>query len=276
MVFPNSQELLKKLKKDRALCAFNFSTPEVAAAIVAAAVKLQSPFILATSESEAKFLSPEVVVAISQNLKEKYNVNFSLHLDHAKEINLIESCLKAGYSSIHIDGSLLPYADNVRITQQVVALCRPFGVSVEGEIGQIPGTSSAAANTAPVILTNPKEAREFGQSTGVDFLAVSIGETHGFGQDNLLFDLLSKITQSVKIPLVLHGGSGVTPTDLKKAVSLGIRKINFNTELRAAWTRSLQTCFKCHPQEIVPYKILSTVTEPIQKIVTQKIKICTL
>lgn len=276
MFFPNSQELLRKIKKDRALCAYNFSTPEVASAIVAAAVKLHSPFILATSENEAKFLSPQVVAAIAQNLKDKNNVKFSLHLDHAKEINIIKSCLKHGYSSIHIDGSLLPYADNVRITRQVVALCQPFGVSVEGEIGQIPGSSSATPDTAPVILTNPEEAKQFVQSTGVDFLAVSIGETHGFSQDNLLFDLLSKINQSVKVPLVLHGGSGVTPADLKKAVSLGIRKINFNTELRVAWTRSIQYYFKNYPQEIVPYKILSTVTKPIQKIVTQKIKTCTL
>lgn len=257
--------MLEKIKKGKALCAFNFSTPEVAEAIVKTAAGFNIPVILQTSQGEASFLNPEIAQSIASFLSQKYNLPLSLNLDHGKDIDLIRRCLKAGYTSIHIDGSDLPYKENVEITKKVVNLCRKKGISVEGEMGQIDGD-----------LTNPQEAVRFVEQTKVDFLAIAIGEKHGLEKPKLQFELLNKIVRLIKLPLVLHGGSGILKEELQKAVSLGIRKINFNTELRLAWTHALRETLREKPKEIVPYKILPETQKAIAKVVEEKINICSL
>lgn len=272
----NSKTALGKIKNNKALCAFNFSTIETAESIVKIAAFLKSTFILQTSEGEAIFLNPEIAQAIASHLSKKYHQPFSLNLDHGKNLKLIEKCINCGYTSIHFDGSNLSLKENIKLTKTVVELCKPKKISVEGEIGQISGSSSLTKSHQEESLTNPNEAVQFIKETGVDSLAVSIGEKHGLGKPNLHFNLLKKIASLVKIPLVLHGGSGISAKDLNQAILLGIRKVNFNTELRLAWTQSLKNYFKHHPQEIVPYKILSAVDRRVSQIAKQKITICTL
>lgn len=271
----NSLKILSKIKKGKALCAFNFSTFEVAEAIVKTAAKLKTPVILQTSQGEASFLNPEIAQSIAVFLNKKYNLPLSLNLDHGKDLNLIKRCIQAGYTSIHFDSSNLPLEKNIEISKRVVCLCRERGASVEGEVGIVPGESAILQKKKQkILLTNPKQAVTFVKETGVDFLAVSIGEKHGLDKPKLQFELLEKIVRLIKVPLVLHGGSGILKSDLKKTISLGIRKINFNTELRLAWTNGLKMAFKKHPQEIVPYKILPTTQAAVAKVVMEKINIC--
>lgn len=258
-------ELLKKIKPQRSLCAFNFSTVEVAEAIVKTASCLGTPVILQTSQGEASFLHPEVAQAVANFLSQKYNLPLSLNLDHGRDIGLISRCLRAGYTSIHIDGSHLPFSQNIEITKRVVALCRDKGVSVEGEIGQINGK-----------LTNPSQALRLIKQAEIDFLAVAIGEKHGMEKPKLQFELLNKIVSLIKQPLVLHGGSGIPKKDLQKAISLGIKKINFNTELRKAWADALRKTLREKPKEIVPYKILPATRATVAQVVKEKISICSL
>lgn len=261
----NSLKLLKKIKKNKALCAFNFSTVDLAEAIVKTAAKLKTPVILQTSQGEASFLNPEIAQSIGGFLEEKYKLSLSLNLDHGKDLELVKRCLRAGYTSIHIDGSMLPLRENIAVTKKVVELSRAKGISIEGEIGQINGE-----------LTKPKEALRFIKETKVDFLAISIGEKHGLEKPKLQFELLKKIVRLIEVPLVLHGGSGISQEDLKKAISLGIKKINFNTELRFAWTKALKDKLRAKPKEIVPYKILPASQKAVAKVVEEKIKICSL
>jgi len=261
----NSLKLLKKLKTNRALCAFNFSTVEVAEAIVKTASEFRLPIILQTSQGEANFLNPEIAQAIASFLSQKYNLDLSLNLDHARDLNLIKRCLQAGYTSIHIDGSSLSFKENILKTKRVVALCHQKDVSVEAEINPIGGE-----------LTNPHQAVSFIKQTQTDFLAISIGEKHGMEKPNLQFELLNKLVRLIKQPLVLHGGSGISKKDLKKVVKMGIKKINFNTELRIAWTHALRKTLNENPKEIVPYKILPFSQKAVARIIQEKLKIVSL
>lgn len=272
----NSQAAFNKIKKTKALCAFNFSTIELAEAIVKICSRLKTSFILQTSPGETQFLHPSVAQTIASTLTEKYKIPFSLNLDHGRDLNLIKQCLRVGYTSIHFDGSNLSLKENIEMTKRVVSLCRKRKIGVEGEVGEISGQSSLEKSTQESRLTSPKEALQFIKETEVDFLAISIGEKHGLGKPNLQFNLLKRIVQSIKVPLVLHGGSGISATDLKKAIKLGIKKVNFNTELRLAWASALKDYLSNHPQEIVPYKILASVQEKVAQVVEEKLKICTI
>ncbi len=273
----NSKQVIQKIKKQKAACAFNFSTIEVAEAIVMTAASLKTPFILQASQSETSFLNPEIAQSIASYLSKKYSLSISLNLDHGQDLKLIQKCVEFGYSSIHFDGSQLPLKENIQLTKKVVRWCRKKGISVEGEVGVISGSSSLKESPEKQILTKPEEAVQYIKETNVDFLAISIGEKHGLGVNHLRFNLLKKISSQVgKLPLVLHGGSGISPQNLKRAIKLGIKKINFNTDLRLAWTQSLRKYLKKHPNEIVPYKILSQTKNSVSQIVEEKLKICSI
>lgn len=261
----NTIGLLKKIKPGKALAAFNFSTLEVARAIIKTANSLNLPVILQTSPGETNFLSPEIAFSMVNLLSQKYQVSVALNLDHGQDLELIKRCIKSGYSSIHIDGSALNFQENVKITQAVVALCRSQGISVEAEIGQI-----------GINLTSPQEAFEFTKLTKPDYLAVAVGEKHAMAKSKISFELLNNIVRLIKLPLVLHGGSGIDRKNLEKAINLGIRKVNFNTLLRITWVKTLKKKFLSDPEEIIPYRILPSVEEEVAKIVKEKLVLCSL
>lgn len=260
----------------KAICAFNFSTIDVAKAILEKAYTLSSPVILETSVKEAEFLNPREAHSIVNVFRPSYN--FSLHLDHGKNEELIHQCINAGYDSVHINleiNNIDEFTEKVRL---LTVFCHNHNVTVEAGIDEIGGTSTLSTDYSPKEkLTNPEKAAYFSLKTGIDYLLVSIGETHGMSEgDKLDFDVLSQIHKKVQLPLVLHGGSGINERELQKAIRLGICKINFNTELRIAWTRGLQDAFRNNPSEIVPYKILPVAHKKIQEVVEKKINICTI
>lgn len=275
----NLKYYFQKAQKERfAIGQFNFSDFTQVKAIVSAAQKNKSPVILGTSENESKFFGLEEAVALRNVLRKKTGMPIFLNLDHGKSFEYIKQAIGAGYDMVHFDGSKLPLEENIKITKQVVNYAVKKGITVEGEVGRIGTDASRVYSEEFVIkeedLTKPEEAKKYLEKTKVDLLAVSIGNFHGIevsGIDpNLRLDILDLIKKSTgKAFLTLHGGSGTVSDDIRKAIELGIVKININTELRLSFAGKLRKAL-CGTEEIVPYKYLSDSFVSVENIVTEK------
>jgi fructose-bisphosphate aldolase, class II len=273
-------EFLKKARKEGwAIGQFNASTLEALKAIFFAAKNLKSPIIIGTSEKESGYLGLRQAAALVRIFEEENGVPALLNLDHGKSFDYIKEAIAAGYDAVHFDGSQLPLDENVRILKEIVKYAHKKNVLVEGEVGFIKGASEIL-DAAPDIylddLASPSDAEKLVKETKVDSLAVNVGTFHGLGgikTINLarLGEIKEKISE--KSFLVLHGGSGILQEEIKAAISTGIVKININTELRAAFTQTLQEIFCAGQKEIAPYRYLPRVIESMQKIVEDKIKI---
>jgi len=279
------KETLKLAQQNKyAIGAFNFSTAEVLKAIVTGAKELNSPIIAATSENEAEFFGMREATALVDAWRHGSKLPIILNLDHGKSLSSIKKAIAAGYNAIHFDGSGLSYEENLKQTKAVVDYAREVEktfdrqIIVEGELGYLRGDSSLhneALEIKPEDLTKPEQAKEFVEKTGVDSLAIVIGNAHGVfsaGQEKLDLERLAQIKKAVGDTfLVLHGGSGIPEGDVKKAVELGIVKVNINTELRVAYKEGLAKELKDKPTETTPYKILEQSIENVKKIVLEKI-----
>jgi len=217
-----------------AFCAWN---AEVTETILQVATDLRAPVILMSGPGEFPLNSPDTMARISRAITEKYNVPAALHLDHGDSPGIVDACLKAGYTSVMLDYSTRPFEENVAALKAVVAKARPLGVTVEGEIGSIGKVGGATEGGAKSTLTDPSEAAKYVELTGVDVLAISIGNAHGIYTRLPVFDFprLERIRRAVNVPLVLHGGSGTQPEYIQKAIGLGIAKINIASELCRAF-----------------------------------------
>jgi len=212
-------------------CAWN---AEVAETILQVAADLKAPVILMSGPGEFGLNSPDTLARICSAIAPKYRVPVALHLDHGDSPEMVVACLKAGYSSVMLDYSMRSYEENVAGVKQVVAMARPLGVTVEGEIGAVGKVDDVSVEGGQhSTLTDPEQAARFVEETGVDALAVSIGNAHGIYTRLPAFDFerLEKIRQAIGIPLVLHGGSGTQPEYIRRAISLGMAKINVASEL---------------------------------------------
>jgi len=282
------KEILQKAQaKKYAIGAFNFSTAEILKAIVLAAKELKSPIIVATSEGEANFFGIQEAVALIDAWRVATKLPIILNLDHGKNLSVIKKAIAAGYDAIHFDGSALPYLENIKQTKAVVDYARAVEktfdrkIIVEGELGYLRGSSSLhseALKIEPEDMTMPGQAKDFVEHTGVDSLAVVIGNAHGIftnSVEKLDLKRLAEIKEAVgdKTFLVLHGGSGILNDDIKKAIKQGIVKININTELRLAYKDALEEELKEAPQETTPYKVLAPSVEAVKKVVEEKIKL---
>jgi fructose-bisphosphate aldolase class II len=225
-----------------AVGAFNAVDMESAQAIFQAAAETRSPFILQITQTTLGYTEPEELVALVLALGEKCPVPFALHLDHGRRFDVCMRFLRLGATSMMIDGSLQEdgktprsYEENVAITRQVVGPAHAVGVTVEGEIGRLGQVGSEAEGAD--LLTGADEAAKFVADTGVDMLAVAIGTTHGLfkGTPFIAHDRLAQIAGKVSIPLVMHGGTGVPDDAVRKAVALGIAKVNIDTQIRVAF-----------------------------------------
>lgn len=277
LMLVNSKQILEKAKRGSyAVPQFNCSNLEIILGIKKAAKELNSSVIFATSENEILHSNELFVAAMVKTAAEELNVSVSLHLDHGHTFEQAKRCIDAGYTSVHIDGSELSYEENITLTKKVAEYAHLNNVQVEGEIGRVltPNASDEKVDRSE-FFTKPEEAVEFIEKTEIDSLAISIGTAHGAykGETRIDFDRLEKIADTVGIPLVLHGGSMVTEEDIKKAITLGISKININTELRLAFSNYLREFLQNHPEEYVPGKILDGVISEISKVCEEKIKI---
>jgi len=220
-------------------CAWDIESMKT---ILDTAQEMNAPVILMNGWAEFSIIRPEVFSAAAHTLIKHYTVPVSLHLDHGQSIDEVKECLSAGYTSVMLDFSEKSFDENVRAMKDVVTLSHPLGVTVEGElgaVGRVDGTTSEGTDRTN--FTDPDDAEVFIRTSGIDLLAVSIGNAHGMytSLPKLDFARLERIHAKTRIPLVLHGGSGTPQEDLEKAIKLGIRKINVASELVKAVRESL-------------------------------------
>jgi len=279
-----SIEILKKAREGKyAIGQFNVSTDEQIRAIAEVADDLKSPVIIGTSESERKFIGVEQAVALVNVWRRETRLPIILNADHCKSFESAKEIIDAGYDMVHIDGSSLPFKENIKVTKQVVEYAKKRNPEIitEGELGYLRGGSEIHKERTEIKeedLTKSKEAREFVKKTSIDSLAVVVGNMHGIESEmknpSLNLKRLEEIQRAVPGTfLVLHGGSGTPEEDIKKAIKLGIVKININTELRIAYSDALEKEIKEHPDEIKPYKILTPAVEKMKEVVAEKIKL---
>jgi ketose-bisphosphate aldolase len=279
----NIRDYFKKAQKEKwAIGQFNISNLETLRAIVKAAQNLKSPIIIGTSEGESKFIGLREAVALVASFRKEYELPIFLNLDHGKDFDYIKEVIDLGYDAVHFDGSKLTLEENIKMTKRVVEYAHEKKVFIEGEVGFIKGASEILKEIPEMKeedLTSPEEALKFIRETGVDSLAINVGTFHGMGvsgrDPNINLKRLKEIKDKVgeEVFLVLHGGSGTQEEDIRKAIELGIVKININTELRAAFTNALGKSMKDKPEEITPYKYLSEAIIAVQKTVEEKIKL---
>jgi len=221
-----------------AVGAFNIVDLTFLEAILWAAQTQNSPVILNIAEVHFPFIMLENIIPIATILAERQQVEVVLNLDHGLTMDAIHQAIELGFTSIMFDGSSLNYAENLRQTKTVVELCHPRGISVEAELGAVGGAEGGGlvGSADPARYTDVDQAGEFVRETGIDALAVAIGNAHGKyqGKPHLDFERLAAIRDAAGIPLVLHGGSGICDDDIRKAISLGIAKINFFTGMSQA------------------------------------------
>lgn len=268
MVNPK-QMILDAQKGGYAIGCFNTSDLEITKAIVNAAEKLKSPVIIATSEKAIDYAGLENLAAVVKEAAKNTSVPIALHLDHGKSLAIVDRCLKAGYTSVMIDGSKLPLKENIALTYQATLHSHRLEIPCEGELGAL-GQAGETDNQ----LTNPEDVLQFTKKTEVDFLAVSIGSKHGAeGKERIDIELLKKIRSYTDLPLVLHGGSGVPDDDIKNAIQNGISKINIDTDIRHEFTKELREILAKYPEEKDFREILQKVMIEVQKLVKRKIKL---
>jgi len=295
-----NKELQTAAKQGKyAVGAFNTSNIEITQAIIEAHEELNAPVIIATSTSAIEYCGIEVLASVVRQMAWQAKIPVSLHLDHGTDFNLIVNCLRNGWTSIMIDGSHAPLNENIAITKEIVKMSHSVGVSVEAELGRLGGIEdNISVDERDARLTDPDEAEQFVKETDCDTLAVAIGTSHGAykfkGEAKLAFDRLEEIGKRIDIPLVMHGASSVIPEiiekankyganlgaakgvpaeDIKTAISLGITKVNIDTDLRLAFTAGVREILTQKPELFDPRKIIGAGRKLIKEVVKSKIEL---
>ena len=259
-----------------AIGAFKTHNLEMVQAIIKAANNQKTPVIVQTSEGTATYIGMKTLVAVCRSLAGEYGVNVDLHLDHAKDWDIIREAVDAGYASVMFDGSALPFKENILGTKRVVEYAHAAGTSVEAELGTVGGTEDGiAVADSTVRLTDPNDAVEFVGKTGIDALAVAIGTNHGQykSKTNINFEVLEAIHQVVAKPLVIHGGTGVSDEDVHGVIDRGIRKFNVGTELLVQWNRTSRELYDSNKENASNRNNVVPALEVVIGIVEHKISL---
>lgn len=276
-VVTTKEMLLKAQREGYAVGAFNAENMEMVQAVIEAAEELRAPVIIQTTPGTLNYASPELFAGMVAAEAGKAAIPVALHLDHGNSFELAARAIKAGYTSIMIDGSKEKFEDNVAISSEVVKMAHAMGIPVEAELGTVGGKEdNHSVSESEKSYTDPAEAEEFAKVTGVDSLAVGIGNAHGFykGVPELKFDILENTKKRVSVPIVLHGASGIPDEDVKKATGLGICKVNFATELRDAYSKGVKEYLAANPGVFDPKKYGAAGKETVKKLVKHKIEVC--
>ena len=271
-----SRPLLDAATRERkAVAALNFYNAETLIAHMRAAQALSESIILQTTESTINYLGLPMIRGMATAAADQLEQPVALHLDHGGSYDLAARCIEHGYTSVMIDGSKLSFADNCALSRRVVELADSAGVSVEGELGHVGQNSEPTAGDKQ-FLTEPNDAARFVRETEVDALAVAVGTAHGFykGEVRLDFGRLQEISAAVpNTPLVLHGGSGVSRELLRRAIACGIRKVNFGTELKNAFTNAVKISLSSS-DDIDLRRTFAPAISAVEEISRSKIQIC--
>jgi fructose-bisphosphate aldolase class II len=295
MLVTNKDLMVPARKNGYAIGAFNVQNLESMSAIAEAATEEKSPVIMQITPSVIKYAGLAYISNLVKTAAQLAPVPIAMHLDHGDSFETAAKCIDAGFSSVMIDGSFLSFNENVAVTKRVVSVAHPKGVSVEAELGKLAGVEERSVAEKDAILTDPEAAVEFVKKTGVDTLAVAIGTSHGAykfkSEAKLDLERLKMISQKVSIPLVLHGASsvpqeivekankygaelsgakGIPEDQYRKAISLGIAKINIDTDLRLAFTAAVREALTNSPKNFDPRKILGPAKDAMKEVVKGK------
>lgn len=264
-----------------AVGAFGVQNLETIQAVIEAATEERSPAILIISSGAIKYAGLQTITSIVRTLADQSPVPIVAHLDHGETFELATQCVHAGFKSVMVDGSHLPYAENVALTRHVVAMAHAVGATVEGEIGRIGGVEEElVVSAADATMTDPDEAAAFARETGVDALAVAIGNAHGLykGEPKLDIARMAVIHQKVKAvapgcTLVLHGGSGTPDHMIKAAIAAGVSKINIGTELKLAFVQGVQQTLAEKPGVDDPRHLLAPARAAVKAVTKEKMRL---
>ncbi|KLE17167.1 tagatose bisphosphate family class II aldolase [Clostridium sp. C8] len=274
----STREMLKKAQREGyAVPAFNIHNLETLQVVVETAAELQSPVILAGTPSTIDYAGGEYIVAMAQVAAQKHNIPIAIHLDHFEDVEEIKHYVNMGFNSTMIDASHSSYEDNIKTVKEVVEYAHKYDATVEAELGRLGGQEDdLVVDEKDAMYTNPQQAKEFVEKTGIDSLAIAIGTAHGLykGEAKLDFDRLKEIRDMVDVPLVLHGASDVPDELVKKAISLGICKVNVATDLKIPFSDAVKKFFNEHPDANDPRKYMTPGKEAMKKIVEHKIMVC--
>ena len=271
----SKQMLLDAQKGGYAVGAFNAENMEMVKAIIRAAEELKAPVMIQTTPSTVKYACLAMFVGMVAAEARDASIPVCLHLDHGSSFELAVQAVKEGYTSVMIDGSKLSFEGNVDVSARVVAVAHPNHIPVEAELGKVGGKEDELQAVADT-NTDPLQAKEFAERTGIDSLAVAIGTAHGFyvGTPVLDKERLSEIRRTVDIPLVLHGASGLSDEDVADCVARGICKVNFATELRKAYTDAGKKLLEEKPETFDPKKLGEVGMEAVTKLVKDRMRVC--
>ena len=298
MLVTNKDLMIPASKNGYAIGAFNVQNLESTLAVAEAATEEKSPAIMQITPSVIKYAGLAYISNLVKTAAKIVPVPVAMHLDHGGDFETAVKCVDAGFTSVMIDGSFLSFDENVALTKRVVDVAHPRGVSVEAELGKLAGVEERTVAEKDAILTDPEAAVEFVEKTGVDTLAVAIGTSHGAykfkTEAKLDIERLKIIREKISIPLVLHGASsvpqgivekankygaelsgakGIPETEIQKAISFGIAKINIDTDLRLAFTATVRERFVEAPKNFDPRKVLGPAKDAMKEVVKGKMQL---
>lgn len=294
-LFNHKEMLHHALKNGYAIGGYNFSSVEMMRAIVDGCQETDAPVILSLSQSGLKFATSTYLKNVVHAALELTDIPISLHLDHGKNFDIVKECIDIGFNSVMIDGSYLPYEENVALTKKVVDYAHKRGVAVEGELGKLAGVEDDVSSSHS-LYTDPNQAFDFVKRTGVDSLAIAIGTSHGAfkftGKPTLKFDILAEVRSLMPdLPIVLHGASnvpqkfikiinkyggdiqkskGVSESLVEKACSLGVCKVNNDTDLRVCYTASIREYLAKNPKCFTPREYLQYAKDQVKALIMDK------
>lgn len=272
------KDIIKESEKGGyAIGAFNIHNLEAVLGVAQAAVKMKSPAIIQVSEGTINYMGlkplTHLVSTVAKNIAAP--VPIALHLDHGKSFASVFECIRAGFSSVHIDASHLPLDENIALTKQVVEVAHQKNVWVQGEVGAIMGGhGDIHGKISNIPIAKLEEVVQFVKETNVDTIAAAVGTAHGvYDNEDILVDLLREIKLKTKKPFVLHGGSGVEEEKIKKAIANGVNIINIGTDIKVAFTDAVKQSCKDNPDETDPRKLLMPCIAAVEAVVIHQIKL---
>ena len=271
----SKEMLLDAQRGNYAVGAFNAENMEMVKAIIQAAEELKAPVMIQTTPSTVKYGTLETFFGIVSAEAAKATVPVCLHLDHGSSFELAMQAIKAGYTSVMIDGSHEDFEGNVAISKKVADVANALNIPVEAELGKVGGKEDDLEANADT-NTDPQEAKEFVERTGITSLAVAIGTAHGFYSGTPVLDKerVSEIRKVVDVPLVLHGASGLSEEDVRECVERGMCKVNFATELRVAYTDAVKKLLEEKPETYDPKKLGVVGIEAVKEVVKSRMVMC--
>ena len=269
----NMNSMLREaVKTKRIVAAFNVFGYEDAKAVIDAATECNAPVILMTNRDAVEYIDVKYYAKLYGEMARDAQVPVCIHLDHAKNFNLIVKAMMVGYTSVMYDGSQLPIKENIKNTKEIVKIAKTLGISVEGEIGSVAYSDKQDIKS---IYTEPEEAEYFAKETGVDALAVAIGTVHRMQKQeaNIQYDRLEKIINLINTPIVIHGSTGVKDEDLIKLRGYNVGKVNIGTALRMAFFKSLKQEMELYPEVFDRTKLFKKPMEEVKKVAMDKMKL---